>query len=151
MSPLEQQETGAGEHDEPAAGRMLNGRCRCGAVRYVVDDAFEYAMNCHCSACRASTGAAYKPIAGIVREKLLVTQGAERLVSFGEQLKNDQRCDECGSYLFSVVREGRYVHVWMGTLIDEPTLRPTHHIFVGSKARWHQITDDLPQYLEYRT
>lgn len=37
----------------------------CGAVCHAVLDDFEYAMNCHCSACRAATGAAYKPIAGI--------------------------------------------------------------------------------------
>jgi hypothetical protein len=33
-------------------------------------------------------------------------------------------------------------------LIDEPTLKPTAHIFVGSKASWHEILDDLPQYDE---
>jgi hypothetical protein len=37
----------------------------------------------------------------------------------------------------------------MGTLVDDPTIRPTKHIFVGSKARWFTITDDLPQYLEH--
>ena len=34
----------------------------------------------------------------------------------------------------------------LGSLVDEPTIRPTHHIFVGSKAPWFTITDDLPQY-----
>ena len=34
----------------------------------------------------------------------------------------------------------------MGTLTDEPTIRPSKHIFVGSKAPWFTITDDLPQY-----
>jgi len=34
----------------------------------------------------------------------------------------------------------------MGTLVDAPTLRPTKHIFVGSKAPWFTFTDDLPQY-----
>jgi hypothetical protein len=37
----------------------------------------------------------------------------------------------------------------MGTLIDDPTIRPTHHIFVGSKAPWFTIADDLPQYEEH--
>ena len=37
----------------------------------------------------------------------------------------------------------------MGTLIDTPAIRPTAHIFVGSKAPWHEITDDLPQYQEF--
>ena len=48
--------------------------------------------------------------------------------------------------LYSVVRDGAYVHVAMGTLVDDPTIRPSMHIFVGSKAKWYQITDDLPQF-----
>jgi hypothetical protein len=39
----------------------------------------------------------------------------------------------------------------MGTLTDDPTIRPTGHIFVGSKAPWFTITDDLPQYHEHAT
>ena len=29
-----------------------------------------------------------------------------------------------------------------------PTIRPTRHIYVGSKAPWFEITDDLPQHDE---
>ena len=35
-----------------------------------------------------------------------------------------------------------------GTLADAPTLRPTAHLYVGSKAPWFTITDDLPQHEE---
>jgi hypothetical protein len=48
--------------------------------------------------------------------------------------------------LYSLVRDGAYAHVAMGTLVDEPWIRPSAHIFVGSKAPWFSITDDLPQY-----
>jgi hypothetical protein len=37
----------------------------------------------------------------------------------------------------------------MGSLIDVPRIRPTAHIFVGSKAPWFEITDELPQFEEY--
>ncbi len=59
---------------------------------------------------------------------------------------HDVHCGCCGSLLYSVVRDGTYVHVTMGTLIDEPTIKPSMHIFVGSKAGWHQINDDLPKH-----
>ena len=52
----------------------------------------------------------------------------------------------CGSLLYSTVRDGAFAHVAMGTLVDDPAIRPTEHIFVGSKAPWFTITDDLPQY-----
>jgi hypothetical protein len=128
---------------------MLEGRCRCGAVRYVVQDAFRYAAKCHCSGCRAATGSAFKPFAGIEREKLEITQGLDNLAIFGEEDANDTRCRLCGSFLFSVVRSSEYVHVAMGSLVDAPTIRPTHHIFVGSKAEWFEITDELPQFDEH--
>jgi hypothetical protein len=77
--------------------------------------------------------------------------GADRLLVVGEKDLNDTRCEACGSLLFSVVRNGAYVHVAMGSLVDAPSIRPTEHIFVGSKAPWFDITDNLPQFEEYAT
>jgi hypothetical protein len=128
---------------------VLNGKCECGAVRYRVPDEFLYAANCHCSNCRAGTGSAFKPFAGIQREKLEVTDGADTLLVWGDDMGNHTRCAVCGSLLYSVVREGAYVHVALGSLVDAPSIRPTEHIFVGSKAPWFEITDDLPQHEEY--
>jgi hypothetical protein len=128
---------------------VLAGKCECGAVRYSVPDEFLYAANCHCSNCRAGTGSAFKPFAGIEREKLQLTDGRDGLLVFGEESGNHTRSGVCGSLLHSVVRGGAYVHVAMGSLVDEPTIRPAGHIFVGSKAPWYEITDDLPQFEEY--
>ena len=129
----------------------LAGGCWCGRVRYRVADEFLYASNCHCSRCRAATGSAFKPFAGIEREKLELSDGEDALLVVGDDDLNDTRCRECGSLLFSVVRDGAYVHVALGTLVDAPSLRPTKHIFVGSKAPWFKITDDLPQFEEHAT
>jgi hypothetical protein len=128
---------------------MLRGGCWCGAVRYEVRDEFVYAFNCHCSRCRAATGSAFKSVAGIEREKLELTEGGDALLVTGDDVLNDTRCGACGSFLFSVVRGGAYVHVGMGSLMDTPAIRPSAHIFVGSKAPWFEITDDLPQFDEY--
>lgn len=125
---------------------MLTGKCFCGAVHYAVVDAFTYALNCHCSNCRRTTGSAFKPFAGITRDKFTVTEGGDKLLIFGVEKTHDAHCKVCGSLLYSVVRDGAYVHVTLGTLVDAPTIRPTAHIFVGSKAPWFTITDDLPQY-----
>ncbi len=131
-----------------AGNRSLVGSCECGRVRYRVADAFVYASNCHCSRCRAATGSAFKPFAGIEREKLEVTDGPDELLVYGDEGLNDTRCAACGSLLFSVVREGAFVHVALGSLVDAPSMRPTKHIFVGSKAPWFEITDGLPQFEE---
>ena len=94
----------------------------------------------------AIAGSAFKPFAGIAREKLGIAEGRDQLMTFGDETGHDAHCKRCGSLLYSVVREGAYVHVAMGTLVGVPSIRPTAHIFVGSKAPWFAITDDLPQY-----
>lgn len=134
---------------EPTMTNNLKGSCLCGAVCYAVQDDFSYSLNCHCPNCRRATGSAFKPFAGIEREKLNVIQGEEALLFFGEKNAHDAHCGKCGSLLYSVVREGAYAHVTLGTLIDSPAIRPTAHIFVGSKASWYTITDGLPQYQEF--
>jgi hypothetical protein len=99
--------------------------------------------------CRQATGSAFKPFGGIEREKLCVTQGATSLMMYGDEANHDARCKTCGSLLYSLVRDGQYLHVTFGTLLDVPSLAPTAHIFVGSKAPWYTIMDNLPQHSEF--
>src|SRR6516164_7245513 len=98
---------------------MLTGKCLCGAVRYTVADEFLYAANCHCSNCRRTTGSAFKPFAGIERDKLLVTSGVDDLMFVGEGNGDGQdiHCKTCGSLLYSLVRAGAFAHVAIGTLV----------------------------------
>lgn len=126
--------------------KILKGQCLCRAVTYEVADVFAYAMNCHCSDCRRATGSAFKPIAGIDIESVRIVAGNRHLMRYGGGAAHDLHCDICGSLLYSVVRDGAFAHVALGTLVDPPSIRPTAHIFVGSKAEWFEITDDLPQH-----
>lgn len=125
--------------------RWLRGECLCRAARYRVADRFAYAANCHCSNCRRTTGSAFKPFAGIARDNFQLITG-DNLLIVGDAACHDAHCSLCGSLLYSLVRDGAFVHVPLGTLVDEPSIRPTEHIFVGSKAKWFSITDDLPQH-----
>ncbi|WP_437184106.1 hypothetical protein [Variovorax paradoxus] len=36
--------------------------------------------------------------------------------------------------------------VTLGTLVDDPSIRPSAHTFVGSKAPWFAVDDDLPRH-----
>ena len=128
-----------------SGARLLQGSCLCGDCTYEVEDAFSYAFICHCSQCRRATGAASKPFAGIAAEALRL-HAPERLLRYCEGDSHDGHCARCGSLLFSLVRERRYVHVTLGTLMDSPTIRPSAHIFAGSKADWDTICDGLPAF-----
>jgi hypothetical protein len=128
----------------------LRGECYCRAVAFEVQDVFEYALYCHCGECRRRTGAASKPFAGAPSGALRITAGEDAVLRFGDGDGEDKgyhaSCGTCGSLLYSLVRDGAYVHVCLGVLIDPPTIAPTAHIFVGSKAPWEVIADALPQF-----
>jgi hypothetical protein len=129
--------------------RALHGQCSCGEVRLAVENTFDYAFYCHCSRCRLRTGSAFAAIAGISMAKIQVTAGREHMLIEGECSDGyGARCSRCYTFLFSAVRGRQYVHVSLGALVGTPSRVPDHHIYVGSKAPWYQITDALPQYEE---
>ena len=128
---------------------VLRGRCACNSVRYEVVDEFIVAFNCHCSNCRATTGSAFLPWGEIECEKFRIVVGADSLLVDGDpDAAHAVFCGKCWSLVYWIPRAG-YVRVPYGTLVDEPALKPTAHMFVGSKAPWHEIPDDLPQHDEY--
>lgn len=127
----------------------LRGQCTCGEVQFIVENAFEYAFYCHCSRCRLRTGSAFAAIAGIGIDKVQVTAGNDHLLIEGECADGyGARCSRCYGFLFAAVQERRYLHVSLGVLSGTPNRLPDHHIYVGSKAPWFEITDGLPQYEE---
>ena len=115
-------------------------------MRYRVRDEFRYSLICHCSQCRRATGSAFKPFAGIERDKLRLMAGHDAVLRYGGDTTYDLHCGRCGSLLYSDIGTGPYVHVTLGTLVDSPAIRPSAHIFVGSKAPWDEIADQLPQH-----
>jgi AraC family transcriptional regulator len=127
----------------------LTGACRCGAVRFDVEDAFAYAGYCHCRQCRAVSGSAFAAFAGIERDKLAIVHGDEHVASYRKgatQIVNF--CRACGGVVFVALR-GAFVHVPLGALGEAPRVAPTFHAFVGSKAPWYEIADALPQFVEH--
>lgn len=135
---------------EDGRERALRGRCACNAIAFEVADGFVAAFNCHCSNCRAMTGSAFLPWGEIDGDSLRVTSGADALLMIGEPgASHEVRCRACLSLLYWSPSGGERVRVPYGALVDEPTLRPAAHLFVGSKAPWHEILDDLPQFDEY--
>jgi hypothetical protein len=59
-------------------------------------------------------------------------------------------CGHCGSGMPRPPIGSPMAVVPAGVLDDDLPAVPAMHIFVGSKAPWHEIHDDLPQALEYR-
>jgi hypothetical protein len=140
-------------HTEPHEG-AVEGSCLCGAVTFEYTGTPEFMMNCHCSRCRRTKGAAHASNVFVKSENFAWTKGEEHVVnyklpeakSFGHAF-----CDTCGSSLPRFSPGTGFMNIPAGALDDDPGIRPRGHIFVGSKASWFEPSDDLPKFEEMPT
>jgi hypothetical protein len=127
----------------------MKGSCLCGGIQYEVTGEFGKVVNCHCSMCRKATGAAFRTRAAISTDTFHWLRG-EDLVSKYQSSPGEVRtfCRVCGATLPTFLTgDHAEIGLPLGTLDGDPGVRPSAHIFVGSKAAWFEITDALPQFL----
>ena len=127
---------------------VIKGGCLCGGVRYEITGALFDASNCHCSMCRRQHGAAYSTYARFDPDDFRWISG-EELVKIYETPSGAGWCfcSECGSTL-AASDKGKFTSITLGTVEGDPGIKPEFHIFAASKAVWHEIKDDLPQFEE---
>ena len=127
---------------------MLRGSCLCGGVRYEIRGPVSRVTHCHCSMCRKAHGAAFATYGRVEGGDFALVSGADHIASYQSSPEVIRTfCKRCGSPLqfISAKRPGKF-SLTLGTLDDDPGVETSSHIFVGSKAPWFQITDDLPQH-----
>jgi hypothetical protein len=129
---------------------MFKGSCLCGAVAFEASDPIEL-RNCHCSRCRKARGAAFAANLFVPATSFRWLRGQDLVLTY--RVPNAERfgnsfCKVCGSSIPRKLPTREVVLIPAGTLDDDPVIRTSSHIYVGSKAPWHEITDDVPQYPE---
>jgi hypothetical protein len=127
---------------------MIKGRCECARVQYEIDDELVDFCHCHCSICRKLHGAAFVTWGGVARDKFSYTSGESDIRTYAFSDKADSIfCALCGSRLLVDYKpEADMLYITLGTVISDVDCPPGFHQFVGSKAPWFEITDDLPQF-----
>jgi len=127
---------------------MIEGGCQCGKVQYKADSAISDMSHCHCSMCRKLHGAAYATFARVERERFHWSAGEDALMTYASSETIDRVfCGNCSSPLFAYYKpEPDALYLTMGTVDGNPECPPAYHMFVGSKAPWHDITDGQPEH-----
>ncbi len=127
---------------------MIEGGCLCGTIRYAVDGEIGEVSHCHCSMCRRIHGAAFATYGALPRENFQWTSGADAVKRYRSSTTLERTfCSICGSTLQAILeKEPDVLYLALGTTDGDPQCRPSFHIFVESRAPWHEITDDLPQH-----
>ena len=129
----------------------LKGECLCGKVKYSVDGELGDILHCHCSECRKWHGSAFRSRTTVKKKDFTWVEG-EEFVSCFEGLPTSIKtfCKLCGSNLVSYFRDNdETLGLPLGGIEGDLGKQPKCHIFVGSKASWYEIHDDLPQYAEF--
>lgn len=127
---------------------MLRGSCLCGGVRYEIHGDLTGALNCHCTMCRKAQGSAFRSRARVNAGDFKWIAGQD-LLTYYESSPGNHRgfCRVCGAPILTRLDDQPDVFgLPLGALDDDPGVKPAFHVFVGSKAPWHEITDSLPQF-----
>ena len=125
----------------------LSGSCLCGLVRYEIRGKIGPVTHCHCRTCRKAQGGAFVTSAPVRTKYFHLLSGAELVAEFASSPgKTRCFCRRCGAPLWSR-REALpdVIRLRLGLLDSDPERRPVAHIWVGEKASWYEITDDLLQ------
>jgi hypothetical protein len=128
---------------------MNVGSCLCGDVAYEISGPFLEAHQCHCGFCRKEHGTPYGSYGVVPAKGLRWLRGQEAIARY-ESSPGFERafCPRCGSILPGP-GAGDLVFPPLGNLDGDPGVRPTMHIFTGSKAPWWEIRDGLPQHAAF--
>ena len=127
----------------------IKGGCLCGKVGYEVDGALCDVTHCHCSMCRRQHGAAFATYAQFAAGTFHWTSG-KALLKIHQTPGGTGWCfcSDCGSTLAGTDK-GEVTSITLGSVEGDPGTVPEAHIFTGSKAAWHEIYDNLPQFEEW--
>ena len=131
---------------------MVSGRCLCGSVRFEIRGVCTPIQFCHCPRCRKASGGPFVAAVAALAEWVHWLAGEELITSYAAPILQAPPpyrtafCSRCGSPLPIVTPERQFAVIPAGCLDDDPGSRGFRHIFVGIKAPWFEITDDLPQF-----
>jgi len=129
---------------------MADGRCLCGAVRYQADPPFQFMVHCHCSMCRKHHGSTFATLVAVPPAAFRWVSGEANVGSYvSSEHATRTFCRVCGSVAPHLLPKLGQVILPAGNLEGELGVTPQLHLFAGSKAPWHEISDGLPQTEEY--
>jgi hypothetical protein len=136
---------------EPGPEGVVRGSCLCGLVQFHVTKPFKVAHNCYCTRCRRACAAAHASNGFTDFDGVVFIKGKDQLKTYKlpeAQFFTQVFCEICGSKMPRLDPDRNLAVIPLGSLDDDPGIRPIDHIYVAYKCEWHKITDDLPAYEE---
>jgi hypothetical protein len=130
----------------------MKGGCACGAVRYALASAPYDCGWCHCTTCRAVSGAPAMAFATVPTGHFTFVTGEDQVGRFeSSSFGWRQYCRRCGTPLtMQVLHQPETIDFAVATLDEPDGIEPAFHIFHASRIAWFDTADDLPRFARFR-
>ncbi len=124
----------------------LSGKCLCGNIAFTADTDIKMMANCHCSDCRAATGAAFGTLL-FVDEAALEVKGAPKVfkhVADSGASMEKHFCPDCGSQLFGKnSNRPNTVSLRAGVIDQTDLVKPAVNVYLSSRIASTPIDPDI--------
>lgn len=137
---------------QPLESAIRTGGCHCGEVRYEKQGEVFNATLCHCTLCRATTGAPVVAWCSVEATNFRYTQGLPRTY---RSTHHGARtfCPTCGTQLTFREDGDSGIDVTTASLDSpgEDAVAPRDHTYARSELPWMGIAQVLPRFSTTRT
>jgi hypothetical protein len=127
----------------------LEGRCYCGALRYVAEGEPMMKAQCHCRECQYISGGAPNMFVVMPIDGFRYTAGTPKQFARRDLERPVTRefCAECGTHILTLSPRLPAVVIKVGTL-DDPGLfgHPQMAIYTVDRQPFHHVPEGLPTF-----
>ena len=126
---------------------MIQGKCLCGEVQYLLKSELLCLYNCHCTQCRAFSGSSFATNASILAKDLDILDSNGNLTSY--ETKNGHRyfCKSCGSPIYSCAKGSEeFPSLHCGSIIGHLEKKLDLNIWVSEKCSWITIDKNIEKF-----
>lgn len=129
---------------------MATGSCLCGRIAYEAAEVGPGVTKCHCKICQKLSGSACADFTTAPIASFKWTQGENELSRYESSpgiFRNF--CPTCGTHMPGKHEPLGIYFVPAGTLDSAESLEESVHMFLRSKAPWHEPRAGLAEFAEY--
>jgi hypothetical protein len=128
--------------------KAIPGSCLCGVFRFEVLGSLADVNLCHCDICRRANGTAFSANCPVPVERFKALTDYSTIAEYSSSPGAWRAfCKNCGSPVYARKdSDAGVIRLRLGSLDRTASANIVSHVWVGSKANWDRISDDLPCY-----
>ena len=131
------------------SGEILEGGCRCRAVRYRIRGDVILSAVCHCESCRRAHAAPAVAWAMFRSSQFEPTAGEQAIHESSPGVRRGF-CARCGTQMsFTADYMPGLIDIATGSLDAPELMPPTFHYWESKRLPWLRFDDGLPRYAEF--